>query len=155
MFTACVVGGQGKKNRIADDYAAQAKDYTEDTDLYVRLSASLFALGDIFKAAVQGFKDIYSDFITFRLKATKVLNARDNIQLDNFLTKRNLGKDIIELIDWYMIKPVQRLTKYPLLLDAIMKALRKDDMFNGEVSVIEDVWLVLAARLTLAFCLCI
>ena len=109
-----------------------------DDDPCVRVGASLFAVGDVFLASIGQMRDVYSDFITFRKACATIVSARRNLGLDAFLRNRNPGKDIVELVDWYMIKPVQRLTKYPLLLSAMTDAFEKDPMFTGSVQPLID-----------------
>lgn len=105
---------------------------------YIGVIASLYAVGELFEKRLSNFKHVYSDFIVHQSRAQTVLNAETNSKLKEFLSKRIPGPEITKQIDSYMIKPVQRLTKYPLLLRDIMKDIDKDTKIDKEIKPISS-----------------
>lgn len=81
----------------------------------------LFSLGDAFLNYTEKFK-LYSSFCASHSKAQKILHPANisqdsalNQELVDFLTSRSRGQQALSL-ESYLIKPIQRILKYPLLL---------------------------------------
>lgn len=77
----------------------------------------LFALGDAFLTYADKFK-LYSSFCASHSKAQKILHPSNeslNPSLVDFLNSRSRGQHAYSL-ESYLIKPIQRILKYPLLL---------------------------------------
>jgi hypothetical protein len=77
----------------------------------------LFALGEAFLSYTEKFK-LYSSFCASHSKAQKILhpgNEALNQELVDFLNSRSRGQQALSL-ESYLIKPIQRILKYPLLL---------------------------------------
>ena len=77
----------------------------------------LFSIGDTFLNYAEKFK-LYSSFCASHSKAQKILhpgNEALNQELVDFLNARSRGQQALSL-ESYLIKPIQRILKYPLLL---------------------------------------
>ena len=77
----------------------------------------LMALGDAFLSYTDKFK-LYSSFCASHSKAQKILHPSNeslNPELTDFLNSRSRGQQALSL-ESYLIKPIQRILKYPLLL---------------------------------------
>lgn len=59
-----------------------------DDSPFVKVGASLFAVGDVFLASVHQLSQVYSDFITFRKPCAAILSAKRNLAFDAFLRVR-------------------------------------------------------------------
>uniref|UniRef100_H3DHK7 TIAM Rac1 associated GEF 2 n=1 Tax=Tetraodon nigroviridis TaxID=99883 RepID=H3DHK7_TETNG len=76
----------------------------------------LFSLGGSFLYYADHFK-LYSGFCANHIKVQKVLErAKTDQAFKEFLEARNLTKQHSSTLESYLIKPVQRVLKYPLLL---------------------------------------
>ncbi|KAM8710414.1 hypothetical protein ACLKA7_017091 [Drosophila subpalustris] len=76
----------------------------------------LFAIGSAFLYYVNHFK-LYSSFCASHSKAQKVLHPNEgNHALQEFLAARNPKQQHSSTLESYLIKPIQRILKYPLLL---------------------------------------
>ncbi|XP_054991046.1 rho guanine nucleotide exchange factor TIAM2 isoform X2 [Sorex araneus] len=76
----------------------------------------LFSLGGSFLYYADHFK-LYSGFCANHIKVQKVLeNAKTDAAFKAFLDARNPTKQHASTLESYLIKPVQRVLKYPLLL---------------------------------------
>ncbi|XP_043071617.1 protein still life, isoforms C/SIF type 2 isoform X4 [Drosophila grimshawi] len=76
----------------------------------------LFAIGSAFLYYVNHFK-LYSSFCASHSKAQKVLHPNEgNHALQEFLASRNPKQQHSSTLESYLIKPIQRILKYPLLL---------------------------------------
>ncbi|XP_076835036.1 rho guanine nucleotide exchange factor TIAM2 isoform X2 [Brachyhypopomus gauderio] len=76
----------------------------------------LFSLGGSFLYYADHFK-LYSGFCANHIKVQKVLErAKTDRAFKEFLDARNLTKQHSSTLESYLIKPVQRVLKYPLLL---------------------------------------
>ncbi|XP_065353507.1 protein still life, isoform SIF type 1 isoform X9 [Cloeon dipterum] len=77
----------------------------------------LFSIGSAFLYYVNHFK-LYSSFCASHSKAQKVLHPIDegNQALQEFLAARNPRQQHSSTLESYLIKPIQRILKYPLLL---------------------------------------
>ncbi|XP_069354990.1 protein still life, isoform SIF type 1 isoform X5 [Maniola hyperantus] len=80
----------------------------------------LFAVGNAFLYYVNHFK-LYSSFCASHSKAQKVLHPTDegNQALQEFLAARNPKQQHSSTLESYLIKPIQRILKYPLLLQQL------------------------------------
>ncbi|KAL4706580.1 hypothetical protein ACJJTC_015778, partial [Scirpophaga incertulas] len=79
----------------------------------------LFAIGNAFLYYVNHFK-LYSSFCASHSKAQKVLHPNEGNQaLQEFLAARNPKQQHSSTLESYLIKPIQRILKYPLLLQQL------------------------------------
>nr|XP_026485975.1 protein still life, isoforms C/SIF type 2 isoform X15 [Vanessa tameamea] len=79
----------------------------------------LFAVGNAFLYYVNHFK-LYSSFCASHSKAQKVLHPNEGSQaLQEFLAARNPKQQHSSTLESYLIKPIQRILKYPLLLQQL------------------------------------
>ncbi|XP_020713889.1 protein still life, isoform SIF type 1 isoform X8 [Ceratitis capitata] len=79
----------------------------------------LFAIGSAFLYYVNHFK-LYSSFCASHSKAQKVLHPNEgNHALQEFLAARNPKQQHSSTLESYLIKPIQRILKYPLLLQQL------------------------------------
>ncbi|GAB6032814.1 hypothetical protein CHUAL_012017 [Chamberlinius hualienensis] len=79
----------------------------------------LFSLGGSFLYYANHFK-LYSSFCASHSKAQKVLHPNEgNQSLQNFLQSRNPKQQHSSTLESYLIKPIQRILKYPLLLQQL------------------------------------
>lgn len=73
------------------------------------------AVADVFDARVEGFK-VYAQYCSTYGRAVEIINQATNMALHQWLDARNPRQDQSGSLASYMIKPVQRVLKYPLLL---------------------------------------
>ncbi|XP_055912609.1 protein still life, isoform SIF type 1 isoform X2 [Eupeodes corollae] len=79
----------------------------------------LFSIGSAFLYYVNHFK-LYSSFCASHSKAQKVLHPNEgNNALQEFLAARNPKQQHSSTLESYLIKPIQRILKYPLLLQQL------------------------------------
>ncbi|XP_008182231.1 protein still life, isoform SIF type 1 isoform X4 [Acyrthosiphon pisum] len=79
----------------------------------------LFSIGSAFLYYVNHFK-LYSSFCASHSKAQKILNPNEGNQaLQEFLCSRNPRQQHSCSLESYLIKPIQRILKYPLLLQQL------------------------------------
>ncbi|XP_050433195.1 protein still life, isoform SIF type 1 isoform X3 [Adelges cooleyi] len=79
----------------------------------------LFSIGSAFLYYVNHFK-LYSSFCASHSKAQKILNPNEGNQaLQEFLCARNPRQQHSCSLESYLIKPIQRILKYPLLLQQL------------------------------------
>nr|XP_015835961.1 PREDICTED: protein still life, isoform SIF type 1 isoform X4 [Tribolium castaneum] len=79
----------------------------------------LFSIGSAFLYYVNHFK-LYSSFCASHSKAQKVLHPNEGNQaLQEFLAARNPKQQHSSTLESYLIKPIQRILKYPLLLQQL------------------------------------
>jgi len=79
----------------------------------------LFSVGSAFLYYVNHFK-LYSSFCASHSKAQKVLHPNEGNQaLQEFLSARNPRQQHSSTLESYLIKPIQRILKYPLLLQQL------------------------------------
>ncbi|XP_075232912.1 guanine nucleotide exchange factor still life isoform X2 [Lycorma delicatula] len=79
----------------------------------------LFSVGSAFLYYVNHFK-LYSSFCASHSKAQKVLHPNEGNQaLQEFLSSRNPRQQHSSTLESYLIKPIQRILKYPLLLQQL------------------------------------
>ncbi|XP_074662751.1 protein still life, isoforms C/SIF type 2-like isoform X1 [Tubulanus polymorphus] len=78
----------------------------------------LFSIGGSFLYYANHFK-LYSSFCASHSKAQKVLNPETNALLRDFLRARNPKQQHSATLESYLIKPIQRILKYPLLLQQL------------------------------------
>ncbi|XP_069169472.1 protein still life, isoform SIF type 1 isoform X6 [Procambarus clarkii] len=79
----------------------------------------LFSIGSAFLYYASQFK-LYSSFCASHSKAQKVLHPSEgNQELKEFLSSRNPRQQHSATLESYLIKPIQRILKYPLLLQQL------------------------------------
>ncbi|XP_064098884.1 protein still life, isoform SIF type 1-like isoform X5 [Macrobrachium nipponense] len=79
----------------------------------------LFSIGSAFLYYASQFK-LYSSFCASHSKAQKVLHPSEGNQaLQEFLASRNPRQQHSATLESYLIKPIQRILKYPLLLQQL------------------------------------
>ncbi|XP_055686202.1 protein still life, isoform SIF type 1-like isoform X4 [Lutzomyia longipalpis] len=79
----------------------------------------LFSIGSAFLYYVNHFK-LYSSFCASHSKAQKVLHPNEGNQaLQEFLAARNPKQQHSSTLESFLIKPIQRILKYPLLLQQL------------------------------------
>uniref|UniRef100_A0A6P7F4N6 Protein still life, isoforms C/SIF type 2 isoform X4 n=1 Tax=Diabrotica virgifera virgifera TaxID=50390 RepID=A0A6P7F4N6_DIAVI len=79
----------------------------------------LFSIASSFLYYVNHFK-LYSSFCASHSKAQKVLHPNEGNQaLQEFLSARNPKQQHSSTLESYLIKPIQRILKYPLLLQQL------------------------------------
>ncbi|XP_076466563.1 protein still life, isoform SIF type 1-like isoform X2 [Babylonia areolata] len=88
---------------------------TDDTKLFKRV---LFSIGGSFLYYANHFK-VYSSFCASHSRTQKILNPDANEALREFLLARNPKQQHSATLESYMIKPIQRILKYPLLLQQL------------------------------------
>ncbi|KAK3097345.1 hypothetical protein FSP39_008828 [Pinctada imbricata] len=88
---------------------------TEDSKAFRRI---LFSLGGSFLFYANHFK-VYSSFCASHTRSQKILNPVANEALKAFLGARNPKQQHSYTLDSYLIKPIQRILKYPLLLQQL------------------------------------
>ncbi|CAG0918612.1 unnamed protein product [Notodromas monacha] len=87
---------------------------------------ALFALGNAFLFHAKNFK-LYSSFCASHSKAQKVLHPSDGNQaLQRFLAARNTKQQHSSSLESYLIKPIQRILKYPLILHQLRSLVDPD-----------------------------
>ncbi|TRY92111.1 hypothetical protein DNTS_009354 [Danionella cerebrum] len=89
---------------------------TDNATSSVSIQKLLFSLGASFLYYAEHFK-LYSGFCANHIKVQKVLErAKTDRSFKEFLDARNPTKQHSSTLESYLIKPVQRVLKYPLLL---------------------------------------
>nr|XP_022287817.1 protein still life, isoforms C/SIF type 2-like isoform X1 [Crassostrea virginica] len=73
------------------------------------------AVSKVFLSYAEEFK-IYSSFCALYSKVQDILNSEENDPLRNFLESQNETKEHCNSLESFIIQPVQRVLKYPLLL---------------------------------------
>lgn len=79
------------------------------------LARVLLQIGNSFLHYAHHFK-LYSSFCASHSKAQKMILSDDNVELREFLLARNPKQQHSSALESYLIKPIQRILKYPLLL---------------------------------------
>ena len=107
-------------------------------DQDAKLVASLLAVGDLFVSRTQDFK-IYGQYCVWNYVAVRLLvTTRDEniLALCRALETSSMHNGKLVGINSFMIKPVQRVLKYPLLLQNMVKEIKKDEYYgeNGHLS---------------------
>ncbi|XP_049621416.1 rho guanine nucleotide exchange factor TIAM2 [Suncus etruscus] len=98
-----------------EDGIAAASDF-DTLEIPAQFRKLLFSLGGSFLYYADHFK-LYSGFCANHSKVQKVLErARTDMAFKAFLDARNPTKQHSSTLESYLIKPVQRVLKYPLLL---------------------------------------
>ena len=96
-----------------------------DTDDSSALDVS--AIADLFIAYSQAFRQ-YSTFCASHSRAVKLLSdekSPQSLQLKEWLSRRSSGQ-LAQSLESYLIKPIQRVLKYPLLLSQMKSFCAKD-----------------------------
>ncbi|XP_052010092.1 rho guanine nucleotide exchange factor TIAM2 isoform X1 [Xyrauchen texanus] len=92
----------------------------------VQFKKLLFSLGGSFLYYAEHFK-LYSGFCANHIKVQKVLErAKTDRSFKEFLDARNPTKQHSTTLESYLIKPVQRVLKYPLLLRELVSLTNAD-----------------------------
>lgn len=76
-------------------------------------------IAQAFEGNIDGFR-AYSDCCANYSTALEVLGSGQNVELQAFLDARNPSCELSSAVQSYLIKPVQRILKYPLLLREMM-----------------------------------
>lgn len=82
------------------------------------LQKVLFSIAGSFIYYANHFK-LYSSFCASHSRAQKVLSPGENAELYEFLHARNPKQQHSATLESYLIKPIQRILKYPLLLQQL------------------------------------
>lgn len=94
----------------------------------------IFSLGGCFLYYMDHFK-LYSSFCACHSRSQKILDPnRGNAALMEFLSARNPKQQHSASLASYLIKPIQRVLKYPLLLQEIISNLDKDSNEQDHIS---------------------
>lgn len=80
---------------------------------------ALFSIGGSFLYYSNHFK-VYGSFCANHSKAQKQLKPENNPKLEQFLIARNPKQQHSSSLESYLIKPIQRILKYPLLLKQLL-----------------------------------
>ncbi|XP_021361265.1 protein still life, isoform SIF type 1-like [Mizuhopecten yessoensis] len=95
---------------------------TDDPKNYRRV---LFSLGGSFLFYANHFK-VYSSFCASHTRSQKILNPDANEALRKFLHMRNPKQQHSSTLESYLIKPIQRILRYPLLLQQLCNLTDQD-----------------------------
>uniref|UniRef100_A0A915L2E6 Uncharacterized protein n=1 Tax=Romanomermis culicivorax TaxID=13658 RepID=A0A915L2E6_ROMCU len=98
-----------------------------------QLKNSLLHLGGLFLTAAIDFK-VYSTFCTNYFRIQKLLREENNETLRAFLTSRNFKRQHSFTLESYLIKPVQRVLRYPLFLSQIKALTEQGRPENVQIS---------------------
>ncbi|KAK0091700.1 hypothetical protein PV326_002837 [Microctonus aethiopoides] len=101
------------------DHAIEMEADFNNFDHSSQFKGVLFSIGSAFLYYVNHFK-LYSSFCASHSKAQKVLHPNEGNQaLQEFLQARNPRQQHSSTLESYLIKPIQRILKYPLLLQQL------------------------------------
>ncbi|XP_003485773.1 protein still life, isoform SIF type 1 isoform X2 [Bombus impatiens] len=101
------------------DHAIEMEADFNNFDHPSQFKGVLFSIGSAFLYYVNHFK-LYSSFCASHSKAQKVLHPNEGNQaLQEFLQARNPRQQHSSTLESYLIKPIQRILKYPLLLQQL------------------------------------
>ncbi|XP_048240466.1 protein still life, isoform SIF type 1-like isoform X4 [Haliotis rufescens] len=113
---------QGQFLHSLEEAIDQEKDFfnTSDSAQFkdTCLARVLFSLGGSFLYYANHFK-VYSSFCASHSRSQKIFNLDANEALKNFLRARNPKQQHSATLESYLIKPIQRILKYPLLLQQL------------------------------------
>ncbi|OWF46649.1 Protein still life, isoforms C/SIF type 2 [Mizuhopecten yessoensis] len=100
---------------------------TDDPKNYrdLELRRVLFSLGGSFLFYANHFK-VYSSFCASHTRSQKILNPDANEALRKFLHMRNPKQQHSSTLESYLIKPIQRILRYPLLLQQLCNLTDQD-----------------------------
>uniref|UniRef100_A0A3B4AAS0 Uncharacterized protein n=1 Tax=Periophthalmus magnuspinnatus TaxID=409849 RepID=A0A3B4AAS0_9GOBI len=96
----------------------------------------LFSLGGSFLYYADHFK-LYSGFCANHIKVQKVLERKTDQAFKEFLDARNPTKQHSSTLESYLIKPVQRVLKYPLLLRELVSLTDADSEEHYHLSALK------------------
>lgn len=82
----------------------------------------IYTLGETFFNYTEHFK-LYSAFCSSHSRVVELLQSGSNVALQEFLHARNPKNQHSGTLESYLIKPIQRILRYPLLLRTILKLL--------------------------------
>jgi len=80
----------------------------------------LYGIGETFLEYVDKFK-LYSTFCSCHSRAVKLLEPGENVELQAFLEARNPKQQHSGTLESYLITPIQRILRYPLLIKEMLK----------------------------------
>uniref|UniRef100_A0A7M5X061 Uncharacterized protein n=2 Tax=Clytia hemisphaerica TaxID=252671 RepID=A0A7M5X061_9CNID len=90
----------------------------------------LYLIGETFLEFVEKFK-LYSTFCSCHSRAVKLLELNSNDALRAFLIARNPKQQHTGTVESYLITPIQRILRYPLLMKTMLKLMDKEsDEYN-------------------------
>lgn len=98
-----------------------------------RLTEASMAVADVFDARVEGFK-VYAQYCSTHARAVEIISSPSNMALRAWLDARNPRQDQSATLASYLIKPVQRVLKYPLLLRELASHLGESPTARQRVS---------------------
>jgi hypothetical protein len=90
------------------------------------LAASLQQIGELFKSMLTDIK-VYADYVAWHMAGSKLLVSTTNKELLAFVAKQNPSGSVVNGLGSYLIKPIQRVLKYPLLLKKMCEECAKVD----------------------------
>lgn len=119
-----------RKSRVLNSLADQASERSVSPDLNDDERDRLTQIGVAFEASVNDMSIVYTDYIKSRHVANKRLNIlQANQAVTEWLREcSENSKDITHAwsLDALSVKPIQRITKYPLLLASLLEATPAD-----------------------------
>ncbi|KXJ23729.1 Protein still life, isoforms C/SIF type 2 [Exaiptasia diaphana] len=96
----------------------------EEFDEISKFQNVIYTIGETFLNYTEHFK-LYSAFCSSHSRLVELLSTGQNEDLRNFLNARNPKNQHSGTLESYLIKPIQRILRYPLLMRTILKALDK------------------------------
>uniref|UniRef100_T2MD90 T-lymphoma invasion and metastasis-inducing protein 1 n=1 Tax=Hydra vulgaris TaxID=6087 RepID=T2MD90_HYDVU len=85
----------------------------------------IYLIGKLFLEFCDKFR-LYSTFCSCHSRAVKLLQVNTNEALKAFLIARNPKQQHTASLESYLITPIQRILRYPLLIKTMMKYMLKD-----------------------------
>ncbi|XP_065649567.1 protein still life, isoform SIF type 1 isoform X7 [Hydra vulgaris] len=102
----------------------------------------IYLIGKLFLEFCDKFR-LYSTFCSCHSRAVKLLQVNTNEALKAFLIARNPKQQHTASLESYLITPIQRILRYPLLIKTMMKYMLKDSeeylCMNNALTSIEKV----------------
>ena len=134
--------GNPRERRLNNGNAISVDAPNEGQDS-VRLIKSLRAVADLFVSRQNEFR-IYAEYCVWNYVAVRLLVTTDNPEMLKFcrgLDSRIVGGKALAGLNSFLIKPVQRVLKYPLLLQNMVKEIKKDDTYcKPFCAILSHVW---------------
>lgn len=85
----------------------------------------LFSIGSAFLYFAENFK-VYSSFTASHIRSYRIFTTNQNPALKEILLEHQRSRSLSTSLDSYMIKPIQRIMKYPLFLRDLCHAINPD-----------------------------
>lgn len=85
----------------------------------------LFSIGSAFLYFAENFK-VYSSFTATHIRSYRIFTTNQNPALKEILQEHQRSRSLSTSLDSYMIKPIQRIMKYPLFLRDLCHAINPD-----------------------------